>query len=275
MQPIDPVHPIDPMQPIDDVTLRLAEPADADRVATLFGITRRAVVPAMPPAIHTPEEDRRFFAALIDPPDYGVGPEATGQTETWLAEADGIPDPLGFAVLQPGWLHSLYVHPDAFRSGVGSALLEVAKTRLASGFSLWVFASNQPARAFYAKHGLIELEHTDGSGNEERAPDLRMAWMGADPLAFLRGLIDDVDDQLGSLLNQRAALTRAVWAHKRALDPGSPEPARDHSREHAVAQRWAANAPGLGVDRCEAIVHTVIEQSLAAARASSTPSTEV
>ena len=27
-----------------------------------------------------------------------------------------------------------------------------------------------------------------------------MAWPGADPLAFYRGLIDEVDDQLGDLL---------------------------------------------------------------------------
>ena len=46
-------------------------------------------------------------------------------------------------------------------------------------------ATPRPAR-FYARHGLVELERTDGSANEERAPDVRMAWPGADPLAFLR-----------------------------------------------------------------------------------------
>ena len=44
------------------------------------------------------------------------------------------------------------------------------------GFCLWVFESNAPARAFYANRGLIELESTDGSANEEKAPDIRMAW---------------------------------------------------------------------------------------------------
>ena len=50
------------------------------------------------------------------------------------------------------------------------------------------------ARRSTRRHGLVELERTDGSGNEERAPDVRMAWPGADPLAFYRGLIDEVDD---------------------------------------------------------------------------------
>jgi hypothetical protein len=34
--------------------------------------------------------------------------------------------------------------------------------------------------------GLVELERTDGAANEEKAPDVRMAWPGRDPLAFYR-----------------------------------------------------------------------------------------
>ena len=68
------------------------------------------------------------------------------------------------------------------------------------GFCLWVFESNTGARAFYARHGLVELERTDGSGNEEKAPDVKMAWPGHDPVAFFRGLIDEVDAGLGELL---------------------------------------------------------------------------
>jgi ribosomal protein S18 acetylase RimI-like enzyme len=44
------------------------------------------------------------------------------------------------------------------------------------GFGLWVFESNLPAQAFYRAHGFEVTERTDGSGNEERAPDLRMDW---------------------------------------------------------------------------------------------------
>ena len=41
-----------------------------------------------------------------------------------------------------------------------------------------VFVANEPARAFYAARGLLERERTDGSANEERAPDIRMQWAG-------------------------------------------------------------------------------------------------
>ena len=70
-----------------------------------------------------------------------------------------------------------------------------------------------------------------------------MAWPGTEPLAFYRGLIDDVDVELGDLLNRRAALTRAVQQVK-----GSTE--RDLDREREIAapwppapRRWARTAP--------------------------------
>jgi hypothetical protein len=47
-----------------------------------------------------------------------------------------------------------------------------------AGLELWVFQRNDAAREFYARHGFIELRRTDGSGNEEREPDVRLAWRG-------------------------------------------------------------------------------------------------
>ena len=39
-----------------------------------------------------------------------------------------------------------------------------------------MFESNVGARRLYARRGLVEVERTDGAGNEEKAPDVRMAW---------------------------------------------------------------------------------------------------
>jgi chorismate mutase len=173
----------------------------------------------------------------------------------WVAVADSI---LGYARFDDTWLDDLYVDPAAQGAGVGSALLDLVKAQRSSGFCLWVFESNEPARAFYRARGLVELERTDGSGNEEKAPDLRMAWPGTDPLAFYRRLIDDVDAQLGDLLNRRSALTRAVQQVK-----GSTE--RDLDREREIARALAARAPLLGEDRAARIVHAIITESLDAA----------
>ena len=235
------------MAPTEELSLRIATTDDLPLVAELSVRVRAAAVPAMPPGIHSDDEVLSYVCSWD-----------LAAKDVWVAESGGTL--VAFATIDGAWLDSLYVDPVAQGTGVGSALLDLVKSLRPGGFCLWVFESNTPARGFYGRHGLVELERTDGSGNEERAPDLRLAWPGTEPLTFLRGLIDEVDEQLGEVLNRRAALTRAVQPHK--PDPSS----RDLVREHAIAQALAARAPFLGSARIERIVHTIITESLDAAR---------
>jgi chorismate mutase len=228
-----------------DLILRPAVPEDLPAVADLYLEVREAVVPAMPPQIHTVDEVHAY-----------VGGWDLSSRDVWLAEDQGRPT--AFMVVEGGWLNSLYVLPEHAGQGVGSALLDVAKSVRPTGFCLWVFESNELARAFYRARGCVDLERTDGSANEERSPDVRMAWPGTDPLAFYRSLIDSVDADLGDLLNRRAALTRAVQQHK-----GTAE--RDPDREREIAHALAARAPLLGEERAARIVHAIITESLDAA----------
>lgn len=238
-----------------EVTLRPGGSSDLPAVAELHLAARRAAEPHMPPGVHPDDDVRRW-----------VGSWDLTTRELWLAEAGGVP--VGYAVLTPTWLDGLYVAPSAQRSGVGSALLELAKAQRPDGFGLWVFESNVPARAFYARHGLVELERTDGSANEEHAPDVRMAWPGPDPLAFYRAMIDEVDLLLGDALARRVALTRVVQEHKREVS-AVVDPARDAARERDIVARVAELVPELGEDRVARIMHAVISESLDAARTDS------
>jgi GNAT superfamily N-acetyltransferase len=56
-----------------------------------------------------------------------------------------------------GRVDSLYVHPRAQGTGLGGRLLAACTDHLlaagAGHATLWVFAPNEPARAFYARHG--------------------------------------------------------------------------------------------------------------------------
>jgi len=146
-----------------DLTVRRAEIADAEALADLYTEARVAAVPMMPPALHTNAEDRAWMAARL-----------AEDHEAWLAERDG--ELLGYALATPTWLDHLFVRPDLTGSGIGGVLLDVVKSMRPRGFELWVFESNIGARRFYARAGLVEVERTDGSGNEEKAPDIRMAW---------------------------------------------------------------------------------------------------
>lgn len=144
--------------------LRPALAEDGPEIAALYTATRIAAVPLMPPAMHTAEEDVAHFSALL----------ADAEHEGWVAEQDG--EIVGFALLTATWLDGLYVHPCAQGQGIGTALLELAQSLRPDGLGLWVFESNTPGRALYRRHGFVETERTDGSANEEQAPDIRMDW---------------------------------------------------------------------------------------------------
>ena len=233
---------------IASLELRPAEPADHDALAGLATEARRAAVPMMPPPVHTPEEDHVW-----------IGRQLAGEREVWVAEADGTL--VGYLVLEPDWLHSLYVRADLTGQGIGTVLLDLVKGLRPHGFALWVFDSNERARSFYRRHGLVELRRTDGADNDERAPDIEMAWLGEDPVAVLRSRIDEVDDELAGLLERRAALTAQVQARKAVRGHAG----RDEDREAEIAARMARRAPRLGPQRMRRIVHAVISESLDAA----------
>ena len=225
-----------------DVLIRPAASADSPAMADVHVDCRAANVGSMPTMVHTREETHRWMAERL-----------AADSEGWVAERDGRV--VGYLVLTGDWVDDLFLAPGATGQGLGAALLDLAKAQRPVGLCLWVFETNHGARRFYRRHGFVELETTDGSSNEERAPDVRMAWPGADPLAFLRRLIDDVDDQLGDLLARRVALTRAVQDLKddRSRDPG---------REHEIVARRAARVPPLGEARTARIVHAIITESL-------------
>jgi GNAT superfamily N-acetyltransferase len=145
------------------VLVRRGQPADGPAVADLYVDARRVAVPSMPPSAHT-EESMRAWAA----------DQVAGERESWVAEEAGAV--LAFMLLEGAWLHSLYVRPDRTGEGIGTLLLDLAKTLRPDGLQLWVFESNTGARRLYERHGFVAVERTDGAGNEERAPDVRMAW---------------------------------------------------------------------------------------------------
>ena len=141
--------------------LRRGVPDDALAVAEVF-IAARAEQTFIP-TVHTPDEDRWFFREI-----------ALATQEVWVAEEDG--EVVGFAAIRPDLLGHLYVHPRAQGRGIGAALLAKTKEVRPDGFCLWTHQPNVGARRFYERHGLVAVEYTDGSTNDERTPDVRFEW---------------------------------------------------------------------------------------------------
>lgn len=142
------------------IRLREATAADAGEIAEVFTASRALLT--FLPKLHSADEDRAFIANHIVP-----------QYRLTLAEEDGRL--LGYMAEGEAWIEQLYVSPMAVRRGVGSALMAEVKARQ-ERLELWCFKQNVTGRAFYAVQGFEALYETDGSGNEERAPDVRYRW---------------------------------------------------------------------------------------------------
>jgi GNAT superfamily N-acetyltransferase len=148
---------------VNGVVLRRAGAADAGAAADVW---LRSFDAALPTVVRPRGDDevREYFRDVVVP-----------LRETWVAEADGERI-VGVMVLNGDLLSQLYLDPEWRGRGLGDRFVTLAKERSPGGLSLWAFQVNKPAHRFYERHGFTAVEFTDGSGNEEREPDVRYVW---------------------------------------------------------------------------------------------------
>lgn len=151
-----------PDLPADRVELRRAGSADAAAVAEVWLRSFAAALPTVTRA-HGDDEVRAWVRDVL-----------LAGSETWVAVADDIV--VGLMTLGEGWIDQLYLDPAWRGRGIGDRLVALAKQRCPGGLQLWTFQVNGRAGRFYERHGFVAVERTDGSGNEEREPDVRYVW---------------------------------------------------------------------------------------------------
>lgn len=149
-------------------TLRPARHNDAGECASVYLRARRFALPDVP-VVHDDSEVRRWMAD-----------DVIAHADVTVAEVDGTV--VGLMVLdrharsQTGWIEQLYLDPSWMGRGLGDRFVAHAKAASPRGLQLWTFEVNEPAQRFYARHGFVVAERTEGSANEERAPDVRFQW---------------------------------------------------------------------------------------------------
>lgn len=150
---------------LQGLRIGLAGPADAAEIADLYLAARAAALPYLR-RVHSDEDTRAWIAGVM-----------LRRGTTWAAREGGAI--LGFLHLLDDHVDQLYLRPDAWRRGIGSRLLDMAKAARPGGLSLYCFQRNARARAFYERHGFSPAAFGDGSGNEEGEPDVLYRWAGA------------------------------------------------------------------------------------------------
>lgn len=144
------------------IDIRKAETGDVAAVAELFIASQADALPFVA-ALHTPAETRAFIAN-----------EVFQKCEVWVAAERGFI--IGMMALAGTHIDHLYLLPGFYRRGIGTKLLNKAKELSPDKLTLYAFAENDRARAFYEHHNFRPIEYGDGSGNEAGEPDVLYEW---------------------------------------------------------------------------------------------------
>ena len=144
------------------VEIRKAAAKDVAEVAELFIASQADALPFLA-RLHTPQETRAFIANEVFP-----------KCDMWVAvKGRRI---VGMMALTGVHIDHLYLLPGEYRRGIGTKLLDKAKQLNPEKLTLYAFAANTRARAFYERHGFGAIEFGDGSGNEAGEPDILYEW---------------------------------------------------------------------------------------------------
>jgi GNAT superfamily N-acetyltransferase len=157
--------PPDVVDGVDGLVIRRAASADTDGIGDVWLASWRATFDFGPG--HPDEDVRRWLATELVPAN-----------ETWVA-VDQAGRVVALMALSDRMIEQLYVAPDWIGRGLGRRLIQLAKARRPAGLDLHCFAVNGGARRFYERSGFMAVAFGDGSGNEERQPDVRYAWRPA------------------------------------------------------------------------------------------------
>jgi len=147
---------------VDAITVRRAEPGDADGIGDVWLTSWRATFDFEP--AYPDEMCRAWLATEIVP-----------LNETWVAVDDGGAV-IGLMALSDDMIEQLYVAPVWIGRGLGRRLVALAKERRPAGLDLFCFAVNARARRFYERMGFAAVAFGDGSRNSEGQPEVRYAW---------------------------------------------------------------------------------------------------
>jgi len=144
-------------------SIRLYRTADFEPVTILWRVAREKSLPDLQRAKgHFFYEDIEYFQQQI-----------LSKNSVWVVVLDGLC--VAFMAMRDSLIDQLYVHPDHWRRGIGTALVNYSKRRSPKHVWLYTLQANVNACRFYEKHG-FSAERFGLSPPPESEPDVEYHW---------------------------------------------------------------------------------------------------
>ncbi len=148
--------------PRPEVAISVATAADGDEIASVY-LASRADALAHLRRTRDDAQDRAWIKETV-----------LSRGTTWVAREGA--QIVGFLTLVGSDVDQLYLRPGHYRRGIGSRLLDHARSASPNHMHLYTFQCNARARAFYEAHGFRAARFGDGTLNEECEPDIYYEW---------------------------------------------------------------------------------------------------
>jgi putative acetyltransferase len=148
---------------MSQIAIRSLEESDVEVTVRMWRRSRDGVQPALEARMaYSPDDDLRFFTSVLQ-----------NECEIWLA-VDGE-RPIGLLAIKGDSIEQLYIDPIEQQKGIGTRLVDFAKSRSADRLELHTHQTNAGARRFYEKCGFRAIEF-GLSPPPESEPDIRYEW---------------------------------------------------------------------------------------------------
>jgi len=151
---------------MNQIEIRVIETFEVAETVRMWRRSREGVQPEIEARMgYSPADDLAFFTNTI-----------LESCNVWLARRNR--HVVGLLAIRGDSIEQLYVDPIEQRRGIGTRLLDFAKSLHPAGLRLQTHQANQGARRFYEKNG-FRAAAFGISPAPESEPDVRYEWGGA------------------------------------------------------------------------------------------------